>query len=80
MAKAKPIVETDGMVTIRAPFGRPNEQDFIVGVNGVNYSIPKDGKDHKVPDFVAFEFNRAMEAEQKFYEKQAELRENSQIV
>lgn len=77
---ARAIQRTDNMVTIRAPFGKPNEQDLIIGVNGVNYSIPKDGKDHEVPDFVAYEFNRAQEAEQAFYEKQAELQGASSFV
>ncbi len=70
----------DGLVEIRVPMGRPNEQDFIIGLNGVNYSIPRDGKAHRVKPGVAFEFNRALEAEQKFYEKQAELQEQSKIV
>ena len=39
--------------------------------------IERGGKEHEVPDFVAFEFNRAEEARMKFYEKQAELHETS---
>lgn len=74
---AKTMTKTDNMVKIRAPLARTNEQDLIIGVNGVNYSIPQDGKEHEVPDFVAFEFNRAEEARMKFYEKQAELQETS---
>ena len=80
MAKTVKDEIDDGLVEIRAPMGKPNEQDFIVGLNGVNYSIPKDGKVHRVKPGVAFEFNRAMEAEQKFYEKQAALHEQSKIV
>ena len=50
---AKTMTKTDNMVKIRAPLARTNEQDLIIGVNGVNYSIPQDGKEHEVPDFVA---------------------------
>ena len=74
---AKEMRKTDNMVKIRAPFGRPNEQDLIIGINGVNYSIPKDGQEHEVPDYVAYEFERAQAAEQAFYAKQAELQGNS---
>jgi len=74
---AKEITKTDKMVKILAPMGRMNEQDLIIGVNGVNYAIPQDGKEHEVPDFVAFEFNRARDAEMEFYKKQQELHETS---
>lgn len=70
----------DGLVEIQAPMGKPNEQDLIIGLNGVNYSIPKDGKKHRVKPGVAFEFNRSMEDEMKFYQKQAALQEQSIFV
>lgn len=74
---AKAITKTDSMVKIRAPLARVKEQDLIISVNGINYSIPQDGKEYEVPDFVAYEYNRSEEARKKFYETQAELQEQS---
>lgn len=74
---AKAIKPADDFVEIIAPLARANEQDLIIGVNGVNYSIPQDGQAHRVPPAVAFEYNRAREANLKFYERQQELHKTS---
>lgn len=93
MAKQATVVETQEpniveaatpnktiMVKIRAPLARNDEQNLIIGINGKNWSIPQDGKEYEVPDYVAFEFERAKAAEMKFYERQNELKAKSKIV
>ena len=74
---AKAMRKTNNMVKIRAPLARVKEQDLIISVNGINYSIPQDGKEYEVPDYVAYEYNRSEEARKKLYETQAELQEQS---
>ncbi|MBO5123444.1 MAG: hypothetical protein J6B99_09840, partial [Oscillospiraceae bacterium] len=50
-------------VEIYVPRGRSNEDpNLLISVNGVNYLVPR-GKKSLVPDFLAYEYNRAMEAE-----------------
>lgn len=68
------------MVKIRAPLARNDEQSLIIGINGKNWSIPQDGGEYEVPDYVAFEYNRARAAEMKFYETQNDLKAKSKIV
>lgn len=47
---------------------------MFVGINGVNYIIPK-GKPVEVPDFVAEEIERSQGAERRMFERQEELQE-----
>lgn len=37
------------------------DPNVLVSVNGMNYVLPK-GKTSEVPDFVAYEYNRALQA------------------
>lgn len=55
------------MVTITIPMV-PGvlEEDVIVGINGVNYQIPR-GKPEKVPEFVAKEYERGERAMRQFH-------------
>lgn len=70
MAKAK---ETPEKVEVFIPRdGLSNESTFFVAVNGVNYILPR-GKKSMVPDYVAEEINRSLEAIDKMYEEQAAL-------
>ena len=75
-----PVQEGPVMVKIRAPLARNDEQSLIIGVNGKNWSIPQDGGEYEVPDYVAYEYERSKTAEMKFYETQNELKARSQIV
>ena len=68
------------LVPFKAPLGRAGEQPLIVGVNGKNTAIPKDGKIHMVSRAVAFELEHSMEAEEKFFRKQQQLIDESKIV
>lgn len=52
------------------------DPNFFVGVNGVNYILPR-GKKTVVPAFVAAEIERALLAETAMYEKQAKLLEQA---
>ena len=75
MAKAK--VETTDKVEVFIPRdGLSNETTYFVGVNGVNYLLPR-GKKSLVPDFVAEEINRSLAAEEKMYEEKAVLQEQA---
>lgn len=50
--------------------------DLYIAVNGVNYLIPA-GKKVKVPKFVADEYNRSREAQNKFYSHREEMIETA---
>lgn len=65
-------------VEIYVPRGRSNEDpNLLISVNGVNYLVPR-GKKSLVPDFVAYEYNRAMEAESALYERKEQMIEQGQ--
>ena len=65
-------------VEIYVPRGRSNEDpNLLISVNGVNYLVPR-GKKSMVPDFVAYEYNRAMEAESALYERKEQMIEQGQ--
>lgn len=65
-------------VEIFVPRGRSNEDpNLLISVNGVNYLVPR-GKKSMVPDFVAYEYNRAMEAESALYERKEQMIEQGQ--
>jgi hypothetical protein len=50
---------------IFVPKGYANDEpNFVIGINGVNYVLPK-GKKSTVPDFVAAEFHRSQRAQEK---------------
>ena len=73
MAKAK--ADVPGKVEVFIPrAGLSDETTYFVGVNGVNYILPR-GKKSLVPDYVAEEIKRAMAAEEAMYEEQAALLE-----
>lgn len=46
------------------------EEDVIIGINGVNYQIPR-GKPEKVPEFVAKEYERSEKAQRQFLDNAA---------
>lgn len=61
-ASAAATVEDD-REEIYVPKGYANDEPFlIVGVNGINYQLPK-GKTSTVPKFVADEFRRSQKAQ-----------------
>ncbi|MBP3699162.1 MAG: hypothetical protein J6J01_06765 [Oscillospiraceae bacterium] len=65
-------------VEIYVPRGRSNEDpNLLISVNGVNYLVPR-GKKSLVPDFLAYEYNRAMEAESALYERKEQMIEQGQ--
>lgn len=65
-------------VEIYVPRGRSNEDpNLLISVNGVNYLVPR-GKKSMVPDFVAYEYSRAMEAESALYELKEQMIEQGQ--
>lgn len=55
----------DNRVEVFVPKGYANDEpNLFIGVNGVNYLLPK-GKKSVVPDFVAAEFYRSLAAQEK---------------
>lgn len=69
----KTSADTNGRVKIKIPRGNAkDEQDVFVGINGVNYIVPK-GKEVSVPDFVAQEIERSQAAQERFFETQGRL-------
>lgn len=73
MAK-KDEIQTENKVEVMVPRTRGNnEANYFVGVNGVNYVLPR-GKKSLVPDFVAEEIERSRAAEEAMYEAQDELK------
>jgi hypothetical protein len=73
MAK-KDEIQTENKVEVMIPRTRGNnEANYFVGVNGVNYVLPR-GKKSLVPDFVAEEIERSRAAEEAMYEAQDELK------
>ncbi len=60
---AETTQKTNDKVKVTIPRARNGEpEDLFVGINGVNYRIPK-GKAVEVPDFVAAEIERSQAAE-----------------
>lgn len=53
-------------VYFKRPASDRDEQNVFVGINGINYLIPK-GQRTEVPDFVAEELRRSEEAEATFF-------------
>lgn len=63
-AEAKTEEVKDDRVEVFIPRGAKNDDpNFFVSVNGVNYLLPR-GKKSKVPAAVAWEINRAFEAQE----------------
>lgn len=60
----------------RARKGEP--EDLFVGINGVNYLIPK-GKAVEVPDFVAAEVRRSQAAEDYMFDQKESLLSNESV-
>ena len=55
--------KSDGRVDVFIPKGYAGEEpDLLVGVNGVNYLLPR-GKTSRVPDFVAREVELSRKAQ-----------------
>ena len=68
----------ENRVEIFVPRGRSNEDpNMFISVNGVNYLLPR-GKKSLVPDFVAYEYERAMAAESALYERKTQMIEQGQ--
>ena len=62
-ASVAATVKEDDREEIFVPKGYANDEPFlIVGVNGINYQLPK-GKPSTVPKFVADEFRRSQKAQ-----------------
>ncbi len=58
----------EGYEEIFIPRARANEEiNLFIGVNGVNYILPK-GKRSTVPTFVADEYRRSLEAQDRLDE------------
>ena len=67
----------DDRVWVHIPKATGNEEpNLFVGVNGVNYLLPK-GKKSLVPAHVAAEINRSFKAEEKMDEHIEEMLEAS---
>ena len=65
---AKKKVLNGGKVAITLPRAHFGEEDFLfVGLNGVGYQIPR-GKEVYVPEEVAEEIYRSVDAEERMYE------------
>jgi hypothetical protein len=75
MATTKSKAETEAESTIPEgyeelfiPRARANEEiNLFIGVNGVNYILPK-GKRSTVPSFVADEYRRSLQAQDRLDE------------
>ena len=52
--------------------GPKTEQQIVIGVNGVNYVIPK-GQRVTVPDFVAEEYARSVRASDQMFRNKEDL-------
>ena len=77
MAAKKASIEVKERVSVALPRARHGEEEnLFVGVNGVNYIVPK-GRSVDVPDFVAEEIRRAQEAEDRMYAEKERLLEQA---
>lgn len=72
MAKAK-VEEKRDLVEINPPRVSGNDPTVFIGINGVNYVIPR-GKTSKVPRAVAEEFYRSQAAQDAMYDAQEALK------
>lgn len=77
MATTKATTTADDRVEVFIPKGSANDDpNFFVGVNGVNYLLPR-GKKSLVPAHVAAEINRSFKAEEEMDEHIDEMLEAS---
>lgn len=61
-------------VKVTIPRARKGEDpNYFVGINGVNYILPK-GKTSEVPPEVAYEIERAAAAESYMYDRADEMK------
>lgn len=68
------------LVTIRVPRGRSNEEPcLMIGINGRNWLLPR-GKTSEVPDYVAEEFNRHMDAVDAYSSKITEIQDEERAI
>lgn len=68
------------LVTIRVPRGRSNEEPcLMIGINGKNWLLPR-GKTSEVPDYVAEEFNRHMDAVDAYSSKITEIQDEERAI
>lgn len=68
------------LVTIRVPRGRSNEEPcLMIGINGRNWLLPR-GKTSEVPDYVAGEFNRHMDAVDAYSSKITEIQDEERAI
>lgn len=68
------------LVPIRVPRGRSNEEPcLMIGINGRNWLLPR-GKTSEVPDYVAAEFERHMEAVDAYSSKITEIQDEERAI
>lgn len=68
------------LATIRVPRGRSNEEPcLMIGINGRNWLLPR-GKTSEVPDYVAEEFNRHMDAVDAYSSKITEIQDEERAI
>jgi hypothetical protein len=68
----------DDRVEVSIPRGQANEDpNLLVSINGVNYLLPR-GKKSLVPKHVAYEIERAFEAQERLDDTIDRLRAESQ--
>lgn len=48
-------------------------EDVIIGINGVNYQIPR-GREVELPDFVYAEYERSRRASEKLLDRQEDMK------
>ena len=66
--------KNDGMAEVFIPRESANQDpNYFVGINGINYILPR-GKKSKVPEEVAFEINRSLDAKEAMYEARDALK------
>ena len=74
MKEQQNVVQTGDRVEVFVPRGRTGEDpNLFVGVNGVNYLLPK-GARSWVPAAVAAELDRAARAQERFENRVESLR------
>nr|DAI84784.1 MAG TPA: hypothetical protein [Caudoviricetes sp.]DAP13259.1 MAG TPA: hypothetical protein [Caudoviricetes sp.] len=68
------------LVELRIPRGRSNEEPcLMIGVNGKNWLLPK-GETSKVPEYVAEEYHRSVEAVDSYSAKINNIQGEEQAV
>ena len=67
----------EGYVDLFVPKGAANDDpNELISINGKNFILPK-GKTSKVPDYVKYEYDRSIRAQEKQYENSEKLLEKA---